>query len=58
MIEGGATLRGAGILYRAVMLPLSGDGVTIDHVLGANDLSAVTRGRGADDAVIFWTRLL
>jgi hypothetical protein len=35
MIEGGATLRGAGIIYRAVLLPLSRGIVAIDHVLGA-----------------------
>jgi hypothetical protein len=35
MIEGGATLRGAGIIYRAVLLPLSEGIVAIDHVLGA-----------------------
>jgi hypothetical protein len=35
MIEGGATLRGAGIIYRAVLLPLSEASVAIDHVLGA-----------------------
>ena len=35
MIEGGATLRGAGIIYRAVLLPLSEGTVAIDHVLGA-----------------------
>jgi hypothetical protein len=35
MIEGGATLRGAGIIYRAVLLPLSEARVAIDHVLGA-----------------------
>lgn len=35
MIEGGATLRGAEIFYRAVLLPLSEDGFAIDHVLGA-----------------------
>jgi hypothetical protein len=35
MIEGVATLRGEGIRYRAVLLPLSEDGATIDHVLGA-----------------------
>ena len=35
MIEGGATLRGEGIRYRAVLLPLSENGATIDHVLGA-----------------------
>ena len=35
MIEGGATLRGADIIYRAVLLPLSEGIVAIDHVLGA-----------------------
>jgi hypothetical protein len=35
MIEGKATLRGLGILYRSVLLPLAEDGVAIDHVLGA-----------------------
>ena len=35
MIEGGATLRGAGIIYRAVLLPLSEGSVAIDYVLGA-----------------------
>jgi hypothetical protein len=35
MIEGGATLRGAGIIYRAVLLPVAKNGATIDYVLGA-----------------------
>jgi hypothetical protein len=35
MIEGRATLRGAGILYRSALFPLSEDGAAIDHVLGA-----------------------
>src|SRR5215813_13225055 len=35
MIEGVATLRGAAICYRAVLLPLSTGGVKIDHMLGA-----------------------
>ena len=35
MIEGQATLRGSGILYRSVLLPLSEDGVAIEYVLGA-----------------------
>ena len=35
MIEGVATLRGEGIRYRAVLLPLSENGATIEHVLGA-----------------------
>ena len=35
MVEGGAALRGVNILYRAALLPISGNGATIDHVLGA-----------------------
>jgi len=35
IVEGEATLRGVPILYRAALLPLSDDGVAIDHVLGA-----------------------
>jgi hypothetical protein len=34
MIEGMATLRGVGILYRGVLLPLSEAGVVIDHAFG------------------------
>jgi hypothetical protein len=37
MIEGAATLRGAGITYRAVLVPLSEGGVAINHVLGATN---------------------
>ena len=35
MIEGRATFRGSGVLYRSALFPLSEDGVAIDHVLGA-----------------------
>ena len=35
MIEGRATLRGSGVLYRSALFPLSEDGVAIDHVLSA-----------------------
>jgi hypothetical protein len=35
LIEARAILDGIGIQYRSAMYPLSGDGVTIDHVLGA-----------------------
>ena len=35
MIEGRATLRGSGVLYRSALFPLSQDGAAIDHVLGA-----------------------
>jgi hypothetical protein len=34
MIEGRATLRGAGVLYRSALFPLSDNGSVIDHVLG------------------------
>ena len=32
IVEGGATLRGVPILYRGALLPLSEDGVAIDHM--------------------------
>ena len=35
MIEGRATLRGSGVLYRSALFPLSEGGVAVDHVLGA-----------------------
>jgi hypothetical protein len=38
MVEGEATLRGVPILYRGALLPLSDDGLAIDHVLGAANL--------------------
>jgi hypothetical protein len=47
MIEGVATLRGEGIRYRAVLLPLSEDGATIDHM---DELSLAAHQRGPDDA--------
>ena len=34
MIEGRASLRDIGILYRSALYPLSDDGIAIDHVLG------------------------
>jgi hypothetical protein len=37
IVEGEATLRGVPILYRGALLPLSDDGVSIDHVLGATN---------------------
>jgi hypothetical protein len=46
IVEGGATLRGVPILYRGALLPLSEDGDTIDHVLGA----ANHRALPADEA--------
>ena len=35
MIEGRATLRGVGVLYRSALYPLSQGGVAIEHVLSA-----------------------
>jgi hypothetical protein len=35
MIEGRATLRGARVLYRSALFPLSDNGSVINHVLGA-----------------------
>jgi len=35
IIEGGATLRGIGIFYRSVLLPLWEDGIAINYVMGA-----------------------
>jgi hypothetical protein len=47
MIEGGATLSGVGTLYRATLLPLSEDGATIDHVLGAANYRSVSAEEAA-----------
>jgi hypothetical protein len=35
IVEGEATLHGVPLLYRGALLPLSDDGIVIDHVLGA-----------------------
>jgi hypothetical protein len=40
IVEGGATLRGARILHRSALLPLSEDGITISHVLRRRQLSS------------------
>jgi len=44
IIEGGATLGGAPILFRGALLPLSEDGMAIDHVLGAANHRAQRAG--------------
>ena len=44
IVEGGATLRGAPILFRSALLPLSEDGMAIDHVLGAANYRALRAG--------------
>ena len=41
IVEGGATLRGTRILHRSALLPLSEDGVSISHVLGAASYRAL-----------------
>jgi hypothetical protein len=53
MIEGGATLRGAGIIYRAVLLPLSEGGSTIDHVLGAMNYRSLRADEVRSTQVVF-----
>jgi hypothetical protein len=58
MIEGGATLRGIGILYRSVLLPLSEDGVMIDHVLGAANYRSLRADEALTVQVIFTTHWL
>jgi hypothetical protein len=47
IIEGGATLRSAPILFRSALLPLSDDGMTIDYVLGAVNHRAVRAGEAS-----------
>jgi len=44
IVEGGATLRGAPILFRSALLPLSEDGTAIDHVLVAANHRALRAG--------------
>ena len=44
ILEGEATLRGVPILYRGALLPLSDDGLAIDHVLGAANLRTLVAG--------------
>ena len=56
IIEGGATLRGVGILYRSVLLPLSEDGVAIDHVLGAANHRSLRADEALTTQVVFRTR--
>ncbi len=62
MIEGVATLRGVGILHRIVLLPISEDGATIDHVLGAMNYRPLPTEEELARRLIrisgsFWTRV-
>jgi len=52
IIEGGATLRSAPILFRSALLPLSDDGMTIDYVLGAVNHRAVRAGEASRTQLI------
>ena len=54
IIEGGATLGGMPILFRGALLPLSDDGMAIDHVLGAANHRALRAGE-APRAQLNWT---
>jgi hypothetical protein len=56
MIEGGATLRGVGILCRSVLLPLSNDGIATDHVLGATNYRLLRAGEVLTAKMIFRTQ--
>jgi hypothetical protein len=58
MIEGGATLRGVGILHRSVLLPLSEDGAVIDHVLGAASYRSLHPDEALTAKAIFRTQWL
>jgi hypothetical protein len=53
MIEGVATLRSIGIIYRAVLLPLSEDGIAIDHVLGAANYRSLRADEARTTHIIF-----
>jgi hypothetical protein len=58
IIEGGATLRDMGILYRSVLLPLSDDGIEIDHVLGAANYRSLRADEVLTTQVVFRTHWL
>jgi hypothetical protein len=51
-VDGVATLNGEGILYRSMLLPLSEDGVTIDHLLGAASYRALRSNEARPTQVI------
>jgi hypothetical protein len=52
IVEGEATLRGVPILYRAALLPLSDDGIAIDHVLGAANHRTLFAGEPTTTRVV------
>jgi hypothetical protein len=53
MMDGVAMLRGVGIRYRAVLLPLSESGSTIDHVLGATNYRSLRTNEARTTQVNF-----
>lgn len=53
MIEGVATLRKMGIVYRAVLLPLSENAALIDYVLGATNHRALRANEARTTQVNF-----
>jgi hypothetical protein len=53
VIEGVAKLREVGICYRAVLLPLSEGGRTIDHVLGATNYRSLRANEARTTQVNF-----
>ena len=55
IIEGGAKFGGVEILYRAALLPVSEDGETIDHVLGAANYRPLDAKEALRSTVIFQT---
>jgi hypothetical protein len=55
IFEGGATLNGIDILHRSILLPLSEDGVAIDHVLGAVSYHSLPTGEALIPQVISQT---
>jgi hypothetical protein len=53
VVDGVATLNGVGILYRSMLLPLSEDGVTIGHLLGAVSYRALRSNEARPTQVNF-----
>ena len=56
IIQGGAMLRAVSILYRSALLPISEDGTTIDHVLGATNYRLLRDDEELMSHVIFRTQ--
>jgi hypothetical protein len=58
MLEGVATLRGTGILCRAVLVPLSENGATIDYMLGAMNYHSLRADEAPTTQALFRTHWL